>query len=123
MFRAIARGSVLADIQRARDGVVSAVVFENWRIALRVHRDGDLWCFGEGADKKLLGEPLAARSTGDQVIVIGGHPVSEEWIAGRAGTSDQAAWVADWIAAELHEHVGRNASSSKTPRGPQAYRG
>lgn len=69
----------------------------------------------------VLDAPFRAEADGARIVVRGGHPVHEEWVAAILPSLAQAGWIAEWVGAMLHEHAER-APAIDAPRTPRGYR-
>ncbi|MDQ3033276.1 MAG: hypothetical protein M3Y87_12730 [Myxococcota bacterium] len=77
-------------------------------LTLRMRREGDRWALSSSRRRDLpvlLDGPLTAVARGAEIVVRGGHPVYEEWLAGSLSDSSVAEWVAEWIAVVIEDHV------------------
>lgn len=119
-----ALGATLDAIVRANRLAIGAIDRRDWTIALTATTHGDRVQL-EGAARGVLEAPLghAARAAeqGFEIVIRGGHPIADEWIAGAIDDHPHAEWVAEWIAARLRAHLAATRAAA-APRGPRAYR-
>jgi hypothetical protein len=99
----------------------------DWKLTIRMRPEGQRWRLRSSvAGEVVLDAPLRvlARDTGPagaELLVRGGHPVHEEWIAATLERREHARWIAEWLHAALAAHV--EESQADVPvRGPTAYR-
>lgn len=98
-----------------------------WSVVITATTDGDrVRLERPAAGPATLAEPLAhaarATETGFEIVIRGGQPVSDEWVAGVLADHAHAEWVGEWIAAQLRAHLAATRTGPSA-RGTRGYRG
>ena len=108
---------------------MGASIAASWKLSLTATTEGDrLRLQSPTGAWRLLEEPLSHEASADpiegglDIVIRGGHPVSEEWIAGAVLDRAHALWVAEWIAAQLRAHLAATRAGPDA-RGTRGYRG